>query len=107
MERKLIAILAMLALAACSKQDNVGTTAMTAAGAQGQDLGADQIRQMLLKQYPEAAPAINAMQIDTSGGKVTLRGNISDKQTKKMLVDSVKQIPGVSKVDDELHVIGQ
>jgi hypothetical protein len=108
MERKLIAMLGIVALAACSKQqESVGTAATTAASAQGQALGADQVRQILLKQYPQAAPAINAMQIDTSGGKVTLRGNVNDEQTKKMLVDGAKQIPGVGNVNDELHIVGQ
>jgi hypothetical protein len=108
MERKLIAMLGIVALAACSKQqESVGTAATTAASTQGQALGADQVRQILLKQYPQAAPAINAMQIDTSGGKVTLRGNVNDEQTKKMLVDGAKQIPGVGNVNDELHIVGQ
>jgi len=108
MERKVIAMFAVLALAACSKEQSqsAGSATTTAATAQGQ-LGADQIRHVLLQSYPQAAPAINAMQIETSGKKVTLRGNINDEATKKMLVDGVKQIPGVDKVNDELKVLAK
>jgi osmotically-inducible protein OsmY len=107
MRLEVMAMLAVLSVGACASEKKAATTATTGATEQGQAMGADQIRQALLKQYPDAAPAINAMQIDTSGGKVTLRGSVNDEQTKKSLVDGVKKIPGVSNVSDELHVPGK
>jgi osmotically-inducible protein OsmY len=107
MTRKVIAILAGLALAACSKErpEKVGTSTTTGASDKERTATVEEVRMVMLAERPDATAAINALQITNANGVVTLRGHVDDEQAKKALIDRVKRMPGVKEVKDELAVL--
>jgi hypothetical protein len=99
-------VLAVLTLAACSRDhaDKAGSTTTTGAGVD-RPATVEDVRMVMLAERPDKTAAINALDIQNVDGVVTLRGHVDDPQAKKALVDRVKKMPGVKQVKDELAVI--
>ena len=105
MTRKAIAMLAVLALSACSKDEKPGTTTTTGASNKEQAASVEDVRMGMLSERPDATLTINALEITSADGVVTLRGHVEDEQMRKALVDRVKRTSGVKEVKDELMVM--
>src|SRR4051812_13065010 len=105
MTHKTIVMLAVLVLAACSKdRDTAGTTTTTGAGLDRQT-PVEEVRMVMITERPESAAAIDAFRITNENGVVTLRGRVDDEETRMALVNRVRRMSGVKEVMDELSVV--
>jgi osmotically-inducible protein OsmY len=104
--RNVIVLLGTLALVACSKDkvaDKVGGTTTTGASADG-GVTVEEVRMVLLERRPSAKDAINSVIITNEAGMITLRGRVEDEATHADMVNTVRGIPNVKGVNDQLQI---
>lgn len=106
MTKSTFVVLGTLALLACSRErsvDKPGTTTLTGASA---DAGAsvEEVRLALLERGPRSPETLAAVTITSDDGVITLHGKVDDETTKRELLDTVRDMPSVKSVRDELQV---
>jgi len=102
--RNVIVLLGALALVACEKDkvpDKVGGTTTTTGAT---PVTVEDVRVVLLEHRPAAKDAINSVIITNDQGIITLRGRVDDEATHADIVNTVRGMPNVKGVNDQLQV---
>jgi osmotically-inducible protein OsmY len=105
MMRNAIVLLGTLTLAACSRDQHAekpGSTTTTGASADA-GVTVEEVRIALLEHRPNS-PDVNAVVITNDNGVITLRGKVDDDATRADMLNTVRSMPNVKGVRDELQV---
>lgn len=105
MMRNAIVLLGTLTLAACSRDQHAekpGSTTTTGASADA-GVTVEEVRIALLERRPNN-PDVNAVVITNDNGVITLRGKVDDDATRADMLNTVRSMPNVKGVRDELQV---
>jgi osmotically-inducible protein OsmY len=105
MMRNAIVLLGTLTLAACSRDQHAekpGSTTTTGASADA-GVTVEEVRIALLERRPNS-PDVNAVVITNDNGVITLRGKVDDDSTRADMLNTVRSMPNVKGVRDELQV---
>jgi len=108
--RNAILLLGTLTLMACQKDkipdNHGGTTTITGASADAGASGVsvEEVRVTLLEHRPASKDVINSVIITNEAGIITMRGRVDDEATHADLVSTVRGMPRVKGVVDQLQV---
>lgn len=107
MNKAIVLLMAALGLAACKEQKPAthATTTTSGAAPMPGEVTVEEVRAVLLETRPGETEMIQALEIESDNGVITLRGEVPNEAARADLINRVRAMPNVRDVHDQLRTV--